>query len=183
MKNLLNVKVVIGSWKAYTECNERALGSKWLDMADFDTLEELEEELKKEGFTDEELEETFIHDYEADAEIFDNCDYVSKEKLFEVCEILDQVEDYDSELVLALIEYLGIDETLRLIEENKLDNYTLFSNCETAEDYAIELYNEGCFGNIENSYLEMFIDFQAMGESMIANSEIAETNQGILLLR
>ena len=53
------VKVVIGSWGSYNECNERALGSKWLTLNDYDDWEEIEEELKKEGFQldgiDEEL--------------------------------------------------------------------------------------------------------------------------------
>ena len=26
------VNIVIGSWGSYNECNERALGSKWLDL-------------------------------------------------------------------------------------------------------------------------------------------------------
>ena len=29
------IKVVIGSWGSYNECNERALGSKWLDLSDY----------------------------------------------------------------------------------------------------------------------------------------------------
>lgn len=29
-----NIKIVIGSWGSYNECNERALGSKWLDLSD-----------------------------------------------------------------------------------------------------------------------------------------------------
>ena len=44
------VKVVIGSWGSYNECNERALGSKWLTLNDYDDWDEIEEELKKEGF-------------------------------------------------------------------------------------------------------------------------------------
>ena len=53
------IKVVIGSWGSYNECNERSLGSKWLTLNDFESYEEIEEELKKEGFElagiDEEL--------------------------------------------------------------------------------------------------------------------------------
>ncbi len=30
------VSFVIGSWGSYNECNERALGSKWLDFDDYD---------------------------------------------------------------------------------------------------------------------------------------------------
>ena len=44
------IKVVIGSWGSYNECNERALGSKWLDLSDYEEWDEIVEELKKEGF-------------------------------------------------------------------------------------------------------------------------------------
>ena len=27
-----NISIVIGSWGSYNECNERALGSNWLDL-------------------------------------------------------------------------------------------------------------------------------------------------------
>ena len=41
------MEIVIGSWGSYNACNERALGSSWLDFADYDSWEEIEEELKK----------------------------------------------------------------------------------------------------------------------------------------
>ena len=57
------IKIVIGSWGSYNACNERSLGSKWLTLSDYDDWEEIEKELKKEGFIlngiDEEL---FIQD-------------------------------------------------------------------------------------------------------------------------
>ena len=57
------IKIVIGSWGSYNACNERALGSKWLTLSDYDDWEEIEKQLKKEHFIlnwiDEEL---FIQD-------------------------------------------------------------------------------------------------------------------------
>ncbi len=44
------VSFVIGSWGSYNECNERALGSKWLNFDYFDDWDEIVEELKSEGF-------------------------------------------------------------------------------------------------------------------------------------
>lgn len=44
------IAMVIGSWGSYNECNERALGSEWLDFDDYDDWEEVEKELKNEGF-------------------------------------------------------------------------------------------------------------------------------------
>ena len=59
------IKIVIGSWGSYNECNERALGSHWLDLSEYSDWEEIEEELKKEGFDLDGLdEELFIQDIE-----------------------------------------------------------------------------------------------------------------------
>ena len=53
------IKIVIGSWGSYNECNERALGSSWLTLNDYNDWDEILEELKKQGFEldgiDEEL--------------------------------------------------------------------------------------------------------------------------------
>ena len=58
-----NISIVIGSWGSYNECNERSLGSKWLDLFDYEEWSEIEEELKKEGFQLDGIdEELFIQD-------------------------------------------------------------------------------------------------------------------------
>ena len=53
------IRIVIGSWGSYNECNERALGSRWLDLADYGDWDEIVEELERQGFEldgiDEEL--------------------------------------------------------------------------------------------------------------------------------
>lgn len=58
-------RIVIGSWGSYNECNERALGSEWLTLNDYDDWDEIEEELERQGFIlngiDEEL---FVQDIE-----------------------------------------------------------------------------------------------------------------------
>lgn len=44
------IKIVIGSWGSYNECNERALGSSWLTLNDYNDWDEILDELKKQGF-------------------------------------------------------------------------------------------------------------------------------------
>ena len=44
------ITIVIGSWGSYNACNERALGSKRLDLSDYEDWDEIEEELKHQGF-------------------------------------------------------------------------------------------------------------------------------------
>ena len=60
---LTEVKMVIGSWGSYNSNNDRALGSKWLDLSEYTDWEEIEDELREEGFDLEGIdEELFIQD-------------------------------------------------------------------------------------------------------------------------
>ena len=78
-----DIRIVIGSWGSYNECNERALGSKWLDLSDYDSWEEIEEELKKEGFELDGIdEELFIQDVDGIENSGLNRDYVHPKDLF-----------------------------------------------------------------------------------------------------
>ena len=59
----MKFEVVIGSWGAYISRNERSLGSDWIDLAKYDSWEEIEEELKNQGFELDGMdEELFIQD-------------------------------------------------------------------------------------------------------------------------
>ena len=79
----VNINIVIGSWGSYNECNERALGSKWLDLSDYEEWDEIVEELKKEGFELDGIdEELFIQDVEGIEDRSVNWDYVNPETLF-----------------------------------------------------------------------------------------------------
>ena len=78
-----NISIVIGSWGSYNECNERALGSKWLDLSDYEEWDEIVEELKKEGFELDGIdEELFIQDVEGIEDGSISWDYVNPETLF-----------------------------------------------------------------------------------------------------
>ena len=44
------IKIVIGSWGSYNTCNERALGSEWLNLANYKNWDEIAAALKKQGF-------------------------------------------------------------------------------------------------------------------------------------
>ena len=58
------IEIVIGSWGSYNECNERSLGSKWLRLSEYSNWEEIETELKNQGFIldgiDEELDKEIL---------------------------------------------------------------------------------------------------------------------------
>ena len=93
-----NINIVIGSWGSYNECNERALGSKWLDLSDYSDWDEIVEELKNEGFELDGIdEELFIQDVEGIEDRSVNWDYVNPETLFNTLKesgVFDDVEQH-----------------------------------------------------------------------------------------
>lgn len=84
-----NIKIVIGSWGSYNECNERALGSKWLDLSDYSDWDEIREELKKEGFELDGIdEELFIQDVEGMENLIKRLGYVGRYYIYRrICSV------------------------------------------------------------------------------------------------
>ena len=107
-----NINIVIGSWGSYNECNERALGSKWLDLSDYSDWDEIVEELKKEGFELDGIdEELFIQDVEGIEDRSVNWDYVNPETLFNTLKesgVLD--DDYKYNVFCAFLEVRSYDD-------------------------------------------------------------------------
>ena len=107
-----NINIVIGSWGSYNECNERALGSKWLDLSDYSDWDEIVEELKKEGFELDGIdEELFIQDVEGIEDRSVNWDYVNPETLFNTLKesgVLD--DDYKYKVFCAFLEVRCYDD-------------------------------------------------------------------------
>ena len=78
------ISIVIGSWGSYNSCNQRALGSEWLNLADFESWEEIEDALNKQGFQLKGIdEELFIQDIDGIPSSGTNWDYVHPKDLFE----------------------------------------------------------------------------------------------------
>ena len=132
-----NIKIVIGSWGSYNECNERALGSKWLDLSDYSDWDEIREELKKEGFELDGIdEELFIQDVEGIEDRSVNWDYVNPETLFNTLKesgVLD--DDYKYKVFCAFLEvrcYVSIRfntsySIVRLLTPNSFARFSLVS--------------------------------------------------------
>ena len=65
--------------------NSKALGSKWIDLDDFDSWEEVAEELVKQGFELETIdEELFVQDIEGFFDVSINYDYTNPQQLFDL---------------------------------------------------------------------------------------------------
>lgn len=180
-KNEINV--VIGSWGSYNNRNERALGSSWLCLNDFKEWEEIEEELKKQGFKLEEIDqELFIQDISGIE--LENADFTNPKYLFETLLESGIFED-DSKMKLAsaYIEAEGYNYFAKLVEENGEDwDNDIYLHDGTLEDYAYE-YIEEMYGYQDNKtfeFLQNFIDYEAVANWLDTSGSFYETSYGLL---
>ena len=178
-----NINVVIGSWGSYNECNERALGSDWLDLSDYDTYEEIEEELKKQGFELDGIdEELFIQDIEGIDDNGTNWDYVHPKNLFETLKesgILDN--DYKYKTFEAFLEVESFSEFERRVEDSRYrwdDDIYIYKDY-SWYDYGKEMFDCMCY-KLPDS-LEDFFDFEAYGKYIGYYAE--EYSNGIIEIR
>ena len=159
------IKIVIGSWGSYNECNERALGSKWLDLSEYTTWDEIADELKNEGFVLDGIdEELFIQDIEGIYDGSVNWDYVNPETLFNTLKesgVLDN--EYKYNVFCAFLEVRDFDEFERRVNnhgEHWDDDINLWQNYDWC-DYGREIMD--CCGEKLPEHLEDFFDFEQYG--------------------
>ena len=159
------VRMVIGSWGSYNEYNERALGSKWLNFDDFNDWDEIVEELKKQGFQLDGIdEELFVQDIEGVPTERKNCDYVHPKKIFELIKkscVLDEQRKYDT--MEAFCEVRSFDEWADLVNnhEDRWDDDIYLYICYDWDDYGREMF-EACCYELPDS-LECYFDFERFG--------------------
>ncbi len=177
------VNVVIGSWGSYNECNERALGSKWLCFNDFDSWEEIEEELTKEGFELKGIdEELFIQDYEG----FDggfNCDSMHPKTLFTILHDSGVLED--EEKFKKMVAYLEVrcwtDFVTRVEEDGEdWDNEIYIYEGYSVADYGEEKWNSYGYSYNLPDYVTRYIDYEQFGQDDIDNGYAEEYSNGII---
>lgn len=162
------IRVVVGSWKAYNECNERGLGSKWLDLEDFESKEELIQELKEEGFTDLELEELFIQDYEGNIRLT-NCDSINPKFLLKCLREAGYFDDDDKADQIIIHSNEVIEEYfLQDLENDNIPEYYVYEG--TKVEYTQDRFEQSCY-NVPD-WVVNYIDFQRMAEDDYDLSEI-----------
>lgn len=161
------ISIVIGSWGSYNECNERALGSKWICLNNYEEWDEILEELKKQGFNlngiDEEL---FVQDIENFPANSKNWDYVNPKDLFELLKksgVLDDAYKFEKMEIYCDIE--GYDEWERLVNEREdcwEDDIYLYPNFDWYDLGYYFLHEVDCV-QIPDC-LENYIDYKSYGE-------------------
>ena len=178
-----NISIVIGSWGSYNECNERALGSKWLDLSDYSNWEEIEEELTKEGFKlDGKDAELFIQDIEGLPSDCCNWDYTNPQRLFELLQEADVIDNnYNYDIMTAFLEVRSFDEFEELVNSygsNWNDDIYLYKNQDWYDigyNYLHECYQIPDF-------LDNYIDYEKYG-SDFQYCDFEEYSEGIIEIR
>ena len=178
------VNMVIGSWGSYNECNERALGSKWLELKDYDDWDEIVNELKRQGFELDGLdEELFVQDIEGIPIDAMNWDYCNPKELFETLKesgVLDDLRKHD--VMEAFLEVRNWDDFEDLVSQRGYrwdEDIYLYRNF-SWEEYGREMFE--CCGYTIPEPLEDFIDFEAYGR-YIGSEYAEEYSKGIIEIR
>ena len=180
--NYNEVKIVIGSWGSYNAGNSRAMGSKPIILSNYNEWEEIEEELKKQGFKldgiDEELFVQDIENLDLDGE---NTDYMSPRRLFETLRDSGVLYDADKfEVMEAYIEVRSFKDFEALVEQNGEswdDDIHLYKGY-SWEDYGREQFNNCGYefpGDLEN-----YFDFAEYGESFSYDGTIEKYSGGLI---
>ena len=165
MKNEINI--VIGSWGSYNECNERALGSAWICLNDYEDWDEIVEELKKQGFELDGIdEELFVQDIENFPANVGNWDYVNPQTLFETLKksgVLDDDDKYEKMKIYCDIEgYAAWERLVDKYEENWDDGIYLYPDFDWYDLGYYFLHEVDCIEIPE--FLENYIDYKRYGE-------------------
>ena len=115
--------------------------------------------------------ETFITDYESEYGIKIN-EYTN---VYALNDRLNEIDPSELDIIAAYLE--AVSDNINEAIENA-DRCTLYSGCETLEDLAAELVEEGCFGDIPES-LRNYIDYEAIARDLEFDSYY-ETTYGVL---
>ena len=176
------VKIVIGSWGSYNAGNSRAMGSKLITLSDYDDWEEIEEELAKQGFQLDGIdEELFVQDVENLDLDGENTDYMSPKRLFETLRdsgVLLDADKYD--VMEAYLEVRSFSDFEALVEENGEswdDDIYVYKGYDW-EEYGREQFSNRGFSSPES--LMDYFDFESYGESFSYGGTVERYSGGLI---
>ena len=179
------IGIVIGSWGSYNECNERALGSSWLDLTDYNDWDEIVEELEKQGFELDGIdEELFIQDVEGIPCKSKNWDYVHPQTLFNTLKesgILDNSNKYEVfEAYLDVRSYNDWEELVNDYGYRWDEDIYLYPKMDYS-DLGYHMIHEVFCYDIPKG-LENYIDYEGYGEDF-KHDGFEEYSNGIIEIR
>lgn len=151
--------------------NEGELVGEWVKLPVSE--EEFEAVFERIGIN-EEYEEHFITDYETDITGLKVGEYDSIEDLNELAETLEDLDEYEREIVEAMIsEGYNLEEALE-----KKDDCMIYNDCNDMEDVAREYAEEtGLLDSIPEN-IRNYFDFEAFGFDMSFEGHFVFTKKG-----
>lgn len=151
--------------------NEGEFVGEWVKLPVSE--EELEAVFERIGIN-EEYEEHFITDYETDITGLKVGEYDSIEDLNELAETLEDLDEYEREIVEAMIsEGYDLEEALE-----KKNDCMVYHDCNDMTDVAEQYVEEtGLLDSIPES-LRYYFDFEAYGRDMGIEGTFVFTNNG-----
>lgn len=115
--------------------------------------------------------ETFVTDYESEFGVKVD----EYENIYKLNEMLSEIDPDGFDVIAAYLE--AVSDNISEAIENA-DRCTLYSECETLEDLAAEMVEEGSFGDIPES-LRNYIDYEAIARDL-GFEGYCETTYGVL---
>lgn len=156
-------RVYLNTWGAY---NDGCIGYGW--MTPEEARDFIEENPERDGG------EWFIADIDNYLGVeFGSLDYADVNEIIDSIEVLEELEDYELEEIIALMEYKGTNNALEAIEDR--DSYSFFAD--------IEQYHDSCDELIDfngNDFLERYFDWDAYHRD--CDFDIYEADNGVCIL-
>ena len=170
------LNIFVNTWGNYNE--NGADGGEWITLPmDADELEEtLEKIAENMGDHDPEFA---IHDYEwtCEWEGFEISEYENIEELNEFCQRLSELNDYESKVYAAAVEYFGREH----VEIDEIDEYNLYTDI--TDNYDLGYYwavESGCYNTDELGTLGRYIDYEAFGRDINIEADGGFTSYGFI---
>lgn len=157
-------KVYLNTWGAY---NDGCIGYGWMTPEEARNF--IEENPERDGG------EWFIADIDNYLGVeFGSLDYADVNEIIDTIEALEELNDYELDEVVAVMEYLNTTDAQEAID--KKDDYTIFSSIISYHDYCDELIEE----LDRNSILVRYFDWDAYHRD--CDFDIYEASNGVCIL-
>lgn len=155
------VKVWVGNLGKYNEGN---LVGRWIELPiDEDDLEKVLESI---GIDNEDFFILFIADYDIHFDSKELGEYTSIERLNEIAERYNDLEEYEKEVFNEISTDFKLDEAFDIVEDG---DYMIYSNCDDMGDVAMQYVEEtGLLNNVPGDLVDYF-DYQSYGRDMEIN--------------
>ena len=155
-------KVFLNTWGAY---NEGSIGYGWMTPAE--ARDFIDEDDERDGG------EWFIADIDNYLGVdFGNINYSNVDDILESIEALEELEDWELDEVVALMEYLSTSDAQEAIDNR--DDYIFYADIDQYHDCCDESLE---FGN--NELLERYFDYDAFHRD--CDFDIYEASNGVCI--